>query len=234
MIDKTLCEHCVFKSMSGEKQSGCSLGRLNILPNHIDGNYYVVDTYCNACRNIYWEVDKKHLTTSEKMELVLNEIKTSFDVIVFCPSDSTEEEIDKSINSIRRSLYPIANAHIIMPNNELGNKVARKYQGIGSNFTFHLSHDMDRNVRIHGLLNKIKSPYMCFLALGEELNSSILESINHSNNVQMNPQLVVSSKSMYVCPTFLYTYYRYDENPLESINKYVESISKSNSNNSQS
>ncbi len=235
MIDKTLCEHCVFKIMDDKAQTGCHLNRLKKLPNHTEGLYQVVDTYCSACRNIYWKNTQSNSDLLSLIDKVYEEIKTKFDVIVVCPDDFTIEELKVSLDSIKLSSYHPEKVYISLTHNT-NNKLAvgKILSTLDPRYDFMLSFEDDQKLRINAIVNKSKSTFLYFLALGEVYDTNIVSDIDDSINRDMKPKLTFISNKAFVCPSFLYNHFMYEEEPFKRIEEYVKSVTENNSTNSKS
>lgn len=227
MINKTLCEHCVFKIMDDTNQIGCHLDRLNKLPNHKDGLYQVVDTYCSTCRNVYWKSAQEGKNLLSLIDTVYEEVKTKFDVIIVCADDLTEDELVASLDSVSLSSYKPDKVFISLSNNR-NNKflVSKLLRRLDSRYDFMLSFEKEQNLRINAIIQKSKSTFLYFLALGESINNKLMEDINQSINIDMKPKLTFISNEAFVCPAFLYSHFMYVDEPFKSIEQYVKSITE--------
>lgn len=234
MIDKTLCEHCVFSIIDKGVQTGCKLNRVSKLPHHVENGLVVIDTYCATCRNVYWKNSQTSIDDGFLEKTVMDEVQTQFSVVIVCPDDFTEEELSKSVDSVLISQYKNIKTHIIInATTDNKNKAKAVVSKTNNNFEFIFSYETDEKLKLYQLISKLNSSYICFLALGQELDSSILYDINVSVNIDMAPKLTYTSNDMYICPLFMYKHFINSTDTIKSINEYVKSIAKNNSINSQ-
>ncbi len=235
MISETLCEHCVFKKYDSKgHQSGCMLNRLEKLPHHKSGKFFVVDTYCGACRNVYWMQGNRFSTMHEMTTAVMDEMRMSYDIFAV---DSDKQmnidevadvkSIDRFINHITNLSYKFNKAHIILKMTQENIDKCNKYSGVlPRNITIHFSAESTRDA-ISQIAKNSKSPYLLMCSISEtKIDSAILHDFNESLNVRLEPKSLHACDDFFLVPKFLYVHFMNKENPFQSIIDYVSEQSK--------
>lgn len=234
MIKETLCEFCVFKTFAADgHQSGCYLNRLEKLPHHKKDRFFIVDTYCAACRNIYWPSYSNSIKTMK--EKVLEEIKISYDVFIFDAdgdmnmNDVTSlDSVKKCINHISGLTYPCNKAFIFVKmTDQTVSMFNSMVQAAPKNMSIILTKDSVVD-SIKTKLNASKSPYLLMGNLESNIDCKIIDSFNESVNIKLEPKLMFMSEEFCFVPRFLYNEFMNEKNPFESIAKYVESTISGN------
>ena len=225
MINKTLCEYCVFKTLDDTgKQIGCKLNRLDKLPHHEENGFKVVDTYCAACRNVYWETGN----IKDSIKRVYEELQISYDVIIMFHNGDTKAQIETTINSIEKLTIKPRKVTIIMElnmeNEYLGKSILSK---LDKKYDFNLTLETENSMKINPVVNKSKVSYLLFTNPGEIIDDAVIISFNESINIELKPRILFVSSAFFFCTKFLYDHFMFDATPFESIIKYVESSTKS-------
>lgn len=225
MINKTLCEHCVFKVLDDTgKQNGCKLNRLDKLPHHEEGLFKVIDTYCSACRNMYWEV----ADNEDIVKRVYEELQISYDIIIMFHDGDTKSQIETTIESIEKLTIKPRKVTIIMElnieNEYLGKSILPK---LDKKYDFNLTVEKENSLKINPIVNKSKASYLLFTNPGEIIDDEVIKSFNESINIELKPKILFVSNAFFLCAKFLYDHFMFDATPFESIIKYVESSTKS-------
>lgn len=236
MIKETLCEHCVFKKLDDKgHQSGCMLGRTEKLPNHKDGKFVVIDTFCNACRNVYWMQANKFSTMHEMIQSVKTEIKMSYDIIASaCDADMNLYDVvdisklDKFINHIVNIPYKFNKAHIIVKMTPENLRACNKYKDLLPN---NVKLTLTQDSVIANLATATKSSkagYLVITNIESKINNEILLDFENSMNELCLPKILHTCEDFYLVSKFLYEYFMYSDNPFERISEYVNEAKAGN------
>lgn len=64
---QTTCESCLFSIKDGDKQTGCKFYRLDKFEKElVDDKFYILNGYCNSCRNVNWYYKADHPDATEE------------------------------------------------------------------------------------------------------------------------------------------------------------------------
>lgn len=103
LID-TSCEGCVFRIENDNKQSGCVANRLeqwkklNLATDK--GEYYLIDGYCNSCRNEEWVSRVFPDERNVSLKMLMARENARYDAIVVVPQDTKAKDVAITMEGI--------------------------------------------------------------------------------------------------------------------------------------
>lgn len=218
MINKTLCEHCVFKVCQDDTQIGCSLNRLGKLPHKFnkETKHYEINTYCSTCRNIYWKNSKMNQSNESLIADVYNEVKLSYDIVSVL---ETQRDAEQLIFNIHNKNYKPSNVHLVFSvSNE---NEARNIVGlIRDNISLSITDDIKLNVSEY--IAQSKSGYILFTE--SDYNEKIIEQFNDNLNIHIKPSLFYEDNSMCLFARFLWLKFMHTDHPVSEIQDFIKSV----------
>lgn len=189
------CKDCVFQTKINE-QSGCSLGRLNLIPHKIDENGdAVLSRFCNTSRPVDWLDDLSLEESSDLVATVMKEVRPR--VGFFVLFNKNLEDLQNTLNDIAEQT--ISSRYVIVIND------AVEYnQAIQSLFT----ERFDFSITRHHIVQVVNKPeisdflideafkhakngwaYVCHS--GHRIDKNIIEKIDTRINIEMKKLVVV-------------------------------------------
>ena len=219
----TACEHCIFATKTNKVQTGCLQNRLDIYLDRgqarLEDKVYIIDDYCNTCRNVYWKENKKHKTTQELVAAAQREEKVSYDVIANI--DGVEMSVVDDMIEALNSDYPPHTIVLATTLNEETVNLWDKYQYYGNiKLCLDISQDIFQRYISHVGLSI--SHYLLFLTPGIDFSIDMCK-YNYAANIELNPYIYINDPSYFLVLKNVYSRHMRDENPFESIkNTYKE------------
>jgi hypothetical protein len=200
---KTTCEFCLFSKKSDAKQIGCEFNRLDIFKKEYENGHYVLEGYCNMCRNENWYFHRDNPNASTEDLKNKAKLENTFKYsIVINGIDSSEEKILKTLNSLPAielkpvKVFILTNFNIDKAKNFYINNVEDKKNTKMDIFTYLPSNKEDYpilvNNRIYSLTNHV-SLYIIKIEAGEIFESEESDLITEINKNIIENNLYVES-----------------------------------------
>jgi hypothetical protein len=222
---KTACEYCIFATrLKNKKQRGCRLDRLDTFKEQEkaelqENGFYLIDGYCNTCRNVYWKEYKDNPKPNKLVDVVLKEATIKYDVLISI-DDSDIEEVKDSILYARTLAIPPSNIVLTGALNEHNVKIATKFIDTPSC----LENSEDKFAQSQKYINGTKSSYLLFVVPGVKfsVDAELIE-LNRKLNILLKPIHYINGGNYFLVSRFLYMLNVYEPNPIQSIiEKYEE------------
>lgn len=220
---KTYCEHCVFATKVGNNQTGCILDRVNKykklgLAEKQENGSYVINEYCNSCRNVYWDKYQKCMTLGKLADEVAKEVRIKYDVIINI-NDCSEKEVIRSVNEFRYAGY-IKPEKIVLS----GELTKENMEVVKSFPTCAITLDISKDVfsQSEKYIKQTDSKYLLFVT-PKILFADNINDINNRINEQLERIFYINKDNYFFVATFLYRDNIYEPNPVTAIiEKYTE------------
>lgn len=229
MSSCTLCEHCIFcETNQNEQQTGCSIiahdnkSRLDIfqelnLVELQDNGKFKINSYCNTCRNVYWQPYIDCATIPHYLESkVRQETKVTYSVLINI-TDSTIQDIHSIIHKVND--FNIPPLEIVLFG-KLSEENAKKYECFFQNPKIKISLSVWDDVfqQCADAARKTKGDYFLFLTPGIEPDFSP-EKLEYDANDKLLPTLHCIHDTYYLVLSYVYKAYMYEKNPIVAISQ---------------
>jgi hypothetical protein len=200
---KTECKECVFASWDGNTQSGCNLDRidrfedqgLTTLKEEDGKQFFLIDTFCNTCRNDEWaDRQKDDVYDVIKREM---ELKVDLFVLSLFQGDEAEAKIKQTLLSVlEMELKPKKLVIVIMKKKKDYAKILTAIESIMVDedgkqiIPFRLVGVFRTTANTLGELvdegfSKAENVFYCTFSAGYEIPSNYLKKVDHLVNVEM-------------------------------------------------
>lgn len=222
---KTLCEHCIFAKKPLNIQTGCELNRIRLHDN-VNGaelqenGFFIINDYCNGCRNIYWDKYDTSKSMSELKELVIKEIEIKYDVIMNIDSQYIEDVRQTIINC---QLLPIKPKNIVMTGTISQDNIEKCL--CFPNLVSSLDRSEDKFTQVRSYARKSTANYLLFVNVGTELGFDP-EYFNKKLNEDLDPAIYYDGEGCFLVSTKVYHMFMHEPHPITSIVEKYEQNGK--------
>jgi len=120
---QTSCKDCIFAVYEGMTQTGCEFNRIetfrergtNIVEAYDhDKEFFVIDRFCNRCRNQDWADEQKG---DNYKDIVTEESRLQIDIFIYIDKSNTVEDIEASLTNFDE-LFLLPSTIILVNNND--------------------------------------------------------------------------------------------------------------------
>lgn len=214
---KTYCEHCIFASKVGNNQTGCLMDRLNKykklgVAEKQENGKYIINEYCNACRNVYWDKYQECHTIGSLVDIVNKETVIKYDVIINI-NDCSESQVMGCVNSFRYDEALKPNKIVLCGElNKHNSEVIKSFPTCAANL------DISKDVfsQSERYTRKTTANYLLLVSPKTKFNGNI-SNINNRINQDLERVFYINDDTYFFVATFLYKENIYEPNPITAI-----------------
>lgn len=134
---QTQCEGCYFAKVDNQIQTGCQLNRLEIFKNkglaEQQGNYYLINTFCNSVRSEKWASKQEN-----PIQSIINERRSTTLAIV-----KYNKQYEKTLDSVFAQELPFTEVRLLINGTKVSNDdIAYILSKYGQHKNFTISHEL--------------------------------------------------------------------------------------------
>lgn len=227
---KTFCEHCVFLV-----NNQCHLDRLDkfATTNNVEYNNGkpVINTYCNTCRNVYWDEYDTSDTLDDLADVVYDEVTIKADFLIAI-DDVSKDKIESFIKKTRKKYDKFVNKIVLF--GLMTDENIEKTKGIlDKNVIATLDISNDKFTQSAKYVHRSIANYLVFTDVSS-IDKIDFDDINEALNMRLKPYIYQEYKKSFVVSTFFYKSNIHYNNPILTIQREFDQYGKPKSQHSNS
>ena len=194
---QTSCKDCIFAEYNNNTQTGCKFNRIEQFKNNgtkiveaydDDKEFFVIDRFCNYCRNDQWMKDNVNGQTAE--QVVKNEAKIQVDVLVYIHAGNYIQSIQQTIDSLNQQFMLPKSITLVNNNSTIKNHdLVLLMRNQTNQYSWRVEQIVEENCKklraIDLSVKKCKGTYYIVIDAGSILRENFIYQINQMINEQL-------------------------------------------------